>query len=220
MVATPLGNLSDITLRALDVIRSVDLLICEDTRTTQKILNRYNFSVKTASYYAPRENQLAGRYIEKLKSGKTIALVSESGTPCISDPGYEIVKRAHEEGIRVSPIPGPSALSAALSISGIKADNVFFSGFIPRKKGKRKRFLDEHVGKEYTFVFFDSKYRIKETLNFIKENNPKTLIFVGRELTKKFEETIRGTAEEVCATISSVQKLKGEFVIVCSPLKK
>jgi len=220
IVATPIGNMGDITVRALEVLRNVDLVICEDTRTTRKILNSYGISARTSPYYSPQEKQLSGKYLNMLARGKTLALVSESGTPLISDPGYFIVKAARERKIPVIPVPGPSAFVAALSVSGIPADEVFFSGFLPKKKGKRKKFIEEHINKSYTFVFYESKYRIMDTIGFIKESAPGLMIFIAREITKKFEEFLRGTADEVYSVLSERENIKGEFVVVCSPSLK
>lgn len=220
VVATPIGNLEDITLRALKILKKVNLIICEDTRTTRKILNKYSISKKTRSYYSPKEAKQAVKYLDLIEKGTDVALISESGTPCISDPGYEIIKQAYERDIEVAPIPGPSALTAGISVSGIKADEVYFGGFIPRKKNARKKYLKRHINKNYTFVFFDSKYRIKDTLKFINEISPDGMIFIAREMTKKFEEYIRGKPEEVKKILSGRENLKGEFLIICSPSEK
>ncbi len=220
IIATPIGNLEDITLRALKILKSVEFIICEDTRTAIKLLKRYEINKKTYSYYSPKERMQATRYLNILENGEDIALISENGTPCISDPGIEIVKRAYAKGIKVIPIPGPSAFVAALSACGIPAREVFFAGFIPRKKGERKRYLEMHLKEGYTFVFYESKYRIKDTLKFIKEIAPHITICIAREITKKFEEFIHGNITEVEEKISNVNNLKGEFVVICSGLKE
>ena len=217
VVATPIGNLGDITHRALKVLGSCDLIISEDTRTTRLLLGEYAVKTPVSSYYSPRERFLAGKYIEKLNEGADVALVSERGTPCISDPGFEIVRRAHEEGITVVPVPGPSALPAALSASGLSCKEVFFSGFLPRKKGARRRFLEKHLNQGYTLVFYDSKYRIVETMSFVAEITPGLTVCLCREMTKKFEELIRGSSLEVYEKIRQRTSVKGEFTVVCSP---
>ncbi|MBN2407671.1 MAG: 16S rRNA (cytidine(1402)-2'-O)-methyltransferase [Elusimicrobia bacterium] len=216
VVATPIGNLGDITLRAIEVLKTVSLIICEDTRTTRKLLNHYGIRRRVCSYYSPRETVQAIKYLDMLNEGRDIAVISESGTPCISDPGLEIVKGAYERGITVIPVPGPSAFVTALSASGISAREVFFSGFIPRKKEERKKYLAKHLGKDYTFVFYDSKYRIKDTIGYIKDISPDVNICIGRELTKKFEECIRGTAGEIETKVSGNDNIKGEFVVICA----
>lgn len=219
VVATPIGNLEDITLRALDTLRKCPLVICEDTRKTARLFSRHGISASAAPYYSPREKLLAGRYISRLESGDDIALVSESGTPCVSDPGYEIVRRAHEAGIRVVPVPGPSALASSLSVSGIPCREVFFAGFLPRKKTARRRYLEKHLGQGYTVVFYDSKYRIRDTVGFISEIAPGLEICLCREITKKFEELIRGAAASVSGKLGETS-IKGEFTVVCSPSEK
>ena len=217
VVSTPIGNLEDITLRALNVLKSVNIIICEDTRTSKKLLSRYEIKKRQGSYYSPKEVHQAKKYLCMIEEGMDIALVSESGTPCISDPGFEIVQEAYKRGVSVIPVPGPSAFIAALSASGIKSKNVFFAGFVPRKKEQRKKYLKQHIGHDYTFVFYDSKYRIKETIGYIVEIDPDLLICVAREMTKKFEEFIRGSAESVHRKISAQNNIKGEFTVICSP---
>jgi 16S rRNA (cytidine1402-2'-O)-methyltransferase len=219
IVATPIGNLSDITLRALDILKSVDFIISEDTRTAGILLKKYEIEKKVYSYYSPKEVQLATKYLRYLAEGKDIALISENGTPCISDPGFEIVRRSYENNIQVIPIPGPSALTAALSACGIYSREVFFAGFIPRKKGARKKYIQKHLEREYTFVFYESKYRIKDTLRFIRELKPGVNVCLAREITKKFEEFIRGEIEEVEEKVSQAASIKGEIVVICSPEK-
>lgn len=220
IVATPIGNLEDITLRSLKILKSVDFIICEDTRTTIKLLRKYDINKKMYSYYSPKEKMQAVKYLNIIEAGNDIALVSESGTPCISDPGVEIVKKAYEKGIKVIPVPGPSAFVACLSAAGISTKEVFFAGFVPRKKGQRKKYLENHLKKKYTFVFYESKYRMKDTLRFIKDIAPELSVCIGREITKKFEEFMRGNITEVEKKVSEVNNLKGEFVVICSGLKK
>ncbi|MGM0441155.1 MAG: 16S rRNA (cytidine(1402)-2'-O)-methyltransferase [Elusimicrobiota bacterium] len=219
LLATPIGHLEDITLRALKVLKSVNLILCEDTRTTKKLLDRYNIKKKQRSYYSPREYEQAERYLNLLEKGKDIALVSESGTPCVSDPGLEIVDRALSKNMDVKPVPGPSALTAAVSVSGIKADELLFTGFISRQKGKRKRYLEKHMSKSYAMLIYESKHRIKDTLKFIKEIDPDRTVFIGREMTKKFEEYLRGPALKIYDNINNRENLRGEFVILCSGAK-
>lgn len=220
ILATPIGHLEDITLRALKILKSVNLVLCEDTRTTKKLLDKYQIKKKQRSYYSPREYEQAEKYLNILKKGKDIALVSESGTPGVSDPGLEIVKRAYLKNMAVRPVPGPSALTAAVSVSGIKADEILFTGFIPRKKGKRKRYLEKHLAENYTTLIYESKHRIKDTLEYIKDIDPERTLFLGREMTKKFEEYLRGSALELYNKIRDRKKVRGEFVIICSGAKE
>jgi 16S rRNA (cytidine1402-2'-O)-methyltransferase len=215
VVATPIGNLGDITLRALEILKSVDFVISEDTRTARKLFSKYNIEQRVFSYYSPRERSQAKKYLDMIEQGSDAALISESGTPCISDPGFEIIRGAHERSVRVVPVPGPSAFTAALSSSGIQAKEIFFAGFIPRKKGQRRKYLQSHLEKGYTFVFYESKYRIIDTLNFIGEIAPDLTICAGREITKRFEEFVRGKPEEVRKKIPA--NVKGEFTVICSP---
>jgi len=216
IVATPIGNIEDITLRALKILKRVDLIISEDTRTARKLLNHFEIKNRTASYYSPKEIYKADYYLDQIMQGKKLALISESGTPCISDPGIEIVRRAYERGITVIPIPGPTSIAAAVCASGLKTDEFFFTGFLPRKKGARKRALEKHLNAGYPFIFFDSKYRIKDTITFLGELEPARRLCVAREITKKFEEFIRGTAEDVAGVFNEKKNIKGEFVVVCS----
>lgn len=213
IVATPIGNLSDITLRALGVLKSVDLIACEDTRQTIKLLNHYQIKKPLASYY--EHNKLSkGEYlISLLKEGKNIALVSDSGTPTISDPGFHIVQLALENNIAVSPIPGPCALIAGLSIAGIPADRFIFEGFLPIKPGARKRKLLELSNLKKTIVLYESPYRFLRLLAEIKEVCGEIKLTVIREVTKKFEEIKSGSISSLVEYFSET-KIRGEFVVV------
>ncbi|MGM0568591.1 MAG: 16S rRNA (cytidine(1402)-2'-O)-methyltransferase [Elusimicrobiota bacterium] len=216
IVSTPIGNLKDITLRAVEVLKSVELIISEDTRTARKLLNTYGIKSAPRSYYAPREAEKASRYLDMAERGKNIALISESGTPCISDPGAEIVRRAHLRKIPVRTIPGPSAITAALSISGMNADSFFFAGFIPSNKSRRKKFLLKNLKENQSFVFYDSKRRIVDSLKMIADIDPDTRVFAVREMTKIYEEYFSGTPSEVAEQLLSKDVLKGEFTVICS----
>ncbi len=215
IVATPIGNLSDITLRAVEVLKSADLIISEDTRTARKLLDRYGIKSVPRSYYAPREAEKAARYLDMAEEGKTLALISECGTPAVSDPGAEIVRRAHERGIRVIPVPGPSAVTAALSVAGFNCDKFLFAGFIPSGRQQRKKFLEENMREGEIFVFYDSKRRILDTLEMINGIDPETKIFIIREMTKIYEEYLRGSPLETRDNLASRQVIKGEFTILC-----
>ncbi len=213
IVATPIGNLKDITIRAIETLKKVDLILCEDTRETIKILKNYGIEKPLLSYYREIERKRIRKIINMLMEGKEIALVCDRGTPGISDPAYLLVNEAYQHGIKVIPVPGPSALTAALSVSGLPTDKFSFYGFLPRKKGKRKKLLESLKEREETLVFFESVHRIKNFLSEICEIFGDREVIVGRELTKKFEEIRRGRIKEI---IDWYQKnvVKGEFVIL------
>lgn len=213
IVATPIGNLSDITLRALDTLRSVDLIACEDTRQTKKLLNRYQIDKPLTSYY--EHNKLSkGEYlIRLLKEGKNIAVVSDSGTPGISDPGFHISKLALEHNIAVTPIPGPCALTAALSASGVPANRFIFEGFLPIKNGPRKKKLLELAKHGKTIVLYESPHRFLKLLEQIKETLGEIELTVAREVTKKFEEFKRDKISLIIEYYKS-HAVKGEFVVI------
>lgn len=213
VVATPIGNLGDITLRALEVLKSVDVIACEDTRETLKLLRHYGIEKPLTSYYRDNERKRLHRLVEMLKEGKSIALVCDRGTPGISDPAYLLVRAAHHNNIRVVPVPGPSGLTAALSVCGLPTHAVSFYGFLPRKKGSRRKLLERLVEKEETLVFFESVHRIRDTLSLLHEIFGDRPAAVGRELTKKFEEIRTGHLREIAEWCKS-NTLKGEFVVV------
>ncbi|MBL7130314.1 MAG: 16S rRNA (cytidine(1402)-2'-O)-methyltransferase [Candidatus Omnitrophica bacterium] len=213
IVATPIGNLADITLRALDVLRSVDLIACEDTRQTKKLLSRYQIKKPLTSYYEHNKLSKGDYLIRLLKEGKTIALVSDSGTPGISDPGFHIVKLALENSIRVSPIPGACALTTALSVSGIPANRFIFEGFLPIKAGPRKKKLLELSRHKKTIVLYESPYRFLRLLDEIKEVFGEIELTIAREVTKKFEEIKKGKIDFIIEYYNN-KKIKGEFVLI------
>lgn len=218
IIATPIGNLKDITLRALDVLKEVDLIACEDTRQTLKLLNHYNISKPLVSYFQHSKLSKIEYIAEQLKVGKNIALVTDAGTPGISDPGGKLIEliTSHLSLVAIVPIPGPCAAIAALSISGFPTDKFVFMGFPPQKKG-REKYFKEIAAAEYTVVFYESTHRILKTLNqMIKTPNlTDRTIVICRELTKMFETVYRGTAEEIIKILESDENnLKGEFIIV------
>ncbi len=218
IVATPLGNLKDVTLRAVEILKKADLIISEDTRRARKLLNVYGIKGAPRSYYAPREAEKASAYLDMAERGKNLALISECGTPGISDPGAEIVKRAHRRGIEVRAVPGPSAVTAALSISGFNADRFYFAGFIPSPKLRRRKFLEKNLKiKGQTFIFYDSKRRILDSMNMIDDICPEAEIFMVREMTKVFEEHFRGRPKEIYEKLMLKDSLKGEFTVICLP---
>lgn len=223
IVATPIGNLDDITKRALDILKSVDFILCEDTRNTLKLLNYYNIKKPLISYHQHSKLKKIEYILDLLKQNKNLALVSDAGTPGISDPGNELIKRVLKElgdGVKITPIPGPSALTAALSISGFNCNKFLFLGFFPRKKG-RSKFFKYILESKYPIVVYESSHRILKTLNelkdlFIKNYDGYLLeVVVCRELTKKFESIYRGNIIEVIKEISArKENQKGEFVII------
>ena len=213
VVATPIGNLEDITLRALRVLREVDLIAAEDTRHTRKLLDRYEIKKRMVSYHEHNERERAERIIEDLKSGMKVALVSDSGTPAISDPGYVLIRRCVEEGIEVIPIPGPSALLAALSVSGLPVHRFIFEGFLPHKSGKRRNRLRQLAGEEGTIIFYESPHRLLKTLSDILEILGNRRVVIARELTKVHEEIFRGSIEEALERFGEGER-KGEFTIL------
>ena len=215
IVGTPIGNLGDITKRALDILKSADLILCEDTRVTRKLLCRYEIKTKTISYHQHSKLKKVNYILELLRQGKNLALVSDAGTPGVSDPGNKLVKAVAEEfgdKVGIILIPGPSAISAAASISGFSMDRFLFLGFPPHKK-KRKKFFEEAAESKYPAVLFESPYRILKTLKELKNANQELKVMAARELTKKFETVYRGKIDEVISKIES-KKPKGEFVII------
>lgn len=213
IVATPIGNLEDITLRALRVLKEVDTIVCEDTRHTKILLNKYEIVKPLLSYHSHSGVSKVQKVIDELKSGKDLALVSDAGTPGISDPGYAVIKAAIEEGIEVVPLPGASAFLTALMVAGFPINHFLYLGFLPVKKGRQTLFLSLKEEKN-TVVFYESTYRIIKTLREMTEYlGGDREIMIGRELTKKFEEFKRGTIEEIYLEMKDV-KPKGEFVVI------
>jgi 16S rRNA (cytidine1402-2'-O)-methyltransferase len=217
IVATPIGNLEDISQRAINVLNGVDFILCEDTRKSSKLLSHYGINKRLISFHSYSEEEKIPFVIDELKSGKSIALISDSGTPAISDPGSKLIRACIENGINVQPIPGPNSIMAALVLSGFEIKSFFFEGFIPQKKGRRKK-LEEISRRKEMSVFFESPYRIQKLISELNELCPNRRIALCRELTKKFEEVIRGSVSELHKKINQL-KLKGEFVIVLDSLE-
>ncbi len=213
IVATPIGNLQDITFRAVEVLKTVDLIACEDTRHTRILLEHYGITTSTTSYF--QHNQFTkGEYLlGLLKEGKDVALVSDAGTPGILDPGYNLINAAVREGIAVQCIPGPAAFVAALVTSGKPSHEFYFAGFLPSKSLARRNAISASLGFGCTVIWYESCHRIAAALRDIAGVDGDRQIVVCRELTKKFEETLRGTAGELAAVFEQ-KKPKGEFVIV------
>lgn len=215
IVATPIGNIEDITLRAINTLKEVDFIICEDTRVTKFLLNHFGIEKELIVVNAFNEEKVLTKIIEKISSGENAALVSDAGTPSISDPGTRLVNAAVKNEIEVVGIPGPSAVTLALSISGLPTDAFVFEGFLPQKKGRQKK-LNELATEKRTIVLYESTYRIEKLLKEINEIMPDRQIVVARELTKKFEETWRGTASDILNGFDK-KVTKGEFVIIIAP---
>lgn len=216
LVAGPIGNLEDITLRALRVLREVDLVAAEDTRQAAKLLGHYEISKPTVSYHSHNRNQVAPRLIERLRRGESVAVLSDAGLPGISDPGGELVLLAEREGIPVTVLPGPSALVTAAALSGFRLDGVSFWGFPPRRPGRRRRFFEALLREGRPFVFYESPHRIVETLADLAALEPGRLVAVARELTKVFEEVIRGYAQAVALDVAA-KGPRGEYTVVVGP---
>jgi 16S rRNA (cytidine1402-2'-O)-methyltransferase len=218
VVATPIGNLKDITLRALEVLKEVPVIACEDTRRTLKLLSHYGIEgKKLIAYHEHNEREAAERIVNLLKEGLSVALVSDAGTPTISDPGYRLLKRAREEGIKVVPLPGPSAVVAALSASGLPTDRFLFYGFLPRKEGKLREALKEIASYPFTVIAYESPHRLERTLEVLGELYPEAEVGVYRELTKLNEEFLFGKPSEVLKELKEEGKLRGEIVLLFSP---
>jgi 16S rRNA (cytidine1402-2'-O)-methyltransferase len=214
VVATPIGNLEDITLRALRILREVDQIACEDTRQTRKLLDRHGISKPLVSYHEHNEQARAQELVRELEAGKNIALVSDAGTPLIADPGYRLVALARAQGVTVSPIPGPSALVSALSASGLPTDSFFFGGFLAAKKTQRRKTLEDLKDYPATLVFYEAPHRILETLGDIAEVLGPRRVTVARELTKIHEEFLAGEAAELREALARRPSIKGEITLM------
>lgn len=215
IVSTPIGNLGDVTLRAIEVLRSVNFIACEDTRVTSILLNHLNIKKELYSLNAASEKFKAQKVVERIKGGESCVLVTDAGTPGISDPGTRLINFAIKENIDIVTIPGATALIAALSLSGFPSDSFVFEGFLPNKKGRQKN-LRQLADEERTIVLYESTYRINKLIDELAELMPDRPLVVCRELTKKFEEVIRGTAKSIQTDITE-HTLKGEFVVVIAP---
>lgn len=215
LVATPLGNLSDITIRALETLAGADIIACEDTRVSRVLLQRYTIKNRTVSYHEHNSNEVGPKLIEALKAGKSVALISDAGTPLISDPGFKLVKEAHANGIKVVPIPGPSACLSALIASGLPTDHFLFAGFLPTKRTARQSKLQEFSSLNATLIFYESPHRVVDCLadmiSVFGGNRPAAL---ARELTKKFETVDVQPLTDLLTTYQNVEKIRGEIVLL------
>jgi 16S rRNA (cytidine1402-2'-O)-methyltransferase len=213
LVATPIGNLGDITLRALEVLRSVDLIASEDTRKTSILLNHYDIHKPQKSYHAYNEKKVVPKLVKQLLEGDSIAVVTSAGTPAVSDPGYSLVEAAIENSIPVTAIPGPSAVVMALTLSGLPAHSFTFKGFPPRKSGSRQRFIGEDADSPHTQIYYESPYRIQAFLEDALAVLGDRRAAVANDLTKKFESIDRGTLSELIEKYKSEQP-RGEYTVV------
>ena len=216
LVATPIGNLEDITLRALRVLRECDVVAAEDTRRTGQLLKHFEISKPMLSYFQFNEAKRSEEIIERLGRGEKVALVTDAGSPGISDPGERVVKAAIGSGFRVESVPGPSALVAALTASGLPTEEFHFIGFLPHKSGQRRNKLESLKAFEGTLVLYESPYRIEKLLGELIEVFPDRDVVLARELTKKFEEYLRGKPAELLE-VAKKRSLKGEFVVMIAP---
>ncbi len=210
---TPIGNLEDITLRAINVLKEADLILSEDTRNTGFLLKHLNISKPLQSHHAFNEHQTVGKVVERLKKGEKIVLVSDAGTPAISDPGFLLVRECIRSGVEVECLPGPTAFVPALVNSGLPCDRFTFEGFLPVKKGRQTR-LKSLIEEERTMIFYESPFRLLKTLeNFVETFGSDRQACVSREITKMYEENVRGTLSEIIANFAN-RSIKGEIVIV------
>lgn len=213
LVATPIGNLADITHRALQVLRDVDLIACEDTRHTQKLLNHYGITTRTISYHEHNEQQRAVQLIDQLKQGSSVAVVSDAGTPAISDPGFRLVRAAIESDVPVVPVPGPSALLSALIAAGLPTDEFFFAGFLPPRSNARRARLSELQSVPGTLIFYEAPHRLATTLKDAYEILGEREAVVARELTKMHEEIRRGRLSDLSNHYER-EEARGEIVVL------
>ena len=214
VVSTPIGNLEDITLRAVNVLKDCDVIACEDTRNTRKLLARYGIETPLTSYHEHNEIEKSPKLLERLKDGKNVGLVSDAGTPSVSDPGWRLVNLSIENNIEVVPVPGPSAVLSALVVSGLPTDSFLFLGFFPKTIGNKKELLKDIRRYPYTLVFYESAKRLSRTLSLMLEVLGDRNICVAREMTKLYEEAIRGSVSEVISILSERETLKGEVTVV------
>ena len=214
VVSTPIGNLEDITHRAVRVLGEVDLIACEDTRQTRKLLEHYGIHKPALSYHEHNEPQRSEELISRLEQGANIALVSDAGTPLISDPGFRLVSKAAGRGIRVAPLPGASAAMTALSASGLPTDSFHFAGFLPPKAGQRRKTLERLRDLEATVIFYEAPHRLLEALEDVAQILGDRPVVVAREITKLHEEFLRGTAAEIRATLAERPGVKGEITLL------
>jgi 16S rRNA (cytidine1402-2'-O)-methyltransferase len=214
IVATPIGNLGDITYRAVEVLRGIDAIACEDTRQTRKLLDHYGIQKPLVSYHKHNEAERTRELLARLRLGEAIALVSDAGVPLISDPGYRLVRAAVQAGIELHPLPGPCAAIAALAAAGLPTESFHFAGFLPPKRAQRLKALKALSSEAATLIFYEAPHRILDSLKAIHEVLGPRPVVVARELTKIHEEFLRGTAEEIHRNLAERSSIKGEFTIL------
>ena len=214
LVATPIGNLEDVSRRALRVLSEVSVIACEDTRHTRRLLERFQIATKTVSYHEHNEQERAAELCARLEAGESVALVSDAGTPAVSDPGYRLVRAAVERGLRVVPVPGPTAFVAALIASGLPTDSFYFGGFLPPRPHARRLRFEEVKNLQATLVFYEAPHRVARALADAREVLGERRGAVARELTKLHEEVVRGSLGELCEHFSGEDAARGEMVLV------
>lgn len=212
VVGTPIGNLEDMTLRAISTLQNVNLILAEDTRNSKKLLNAHNIDSKMISYHDHSSEKEIKKIVDLLLEGKDLALISDAGTPTISDPGYGLIRECIKNDITIIPIPGVSSITAAMSVSGLPSDSFTFIGFLPQKKGRLKK-INQLQALDNTIILFESPYRLEKTLNQLLEHLGNRTVVVGRELTKLYEEVIRGNLKDIIVHFSK-SKIKGEIVVM------
>ncbi len=218
IIATPIGNLGDMTYRAIETLKSVDFVVAEDTRHSKILFDKYGITTPLKSFHAQSSDTKVKEIIREISEGRSAAYISDAGTPCISDPGYRLVREAVKQGITVLPIPGPSALTALVSVAGVPADSFVFHGFIPHKKG-RQTLLKSFTEAEISHIFYESVHRFPRLLDELLEFvGGERVVVIGRELTKMHEEVFRGTVEEAKKYFNE-KNIKGEFVVLVAPRK-
>jgi 16S rRNA (cytidine1402-2'-O)-methyltransferase len=217
IVSTPIGNLKDITFRAVEVLKSADVIYAEDTRETSRLLKHYGITTPLKTYLGGYQKKI-DLILNELASGKKVALVSDRGTPCINDPGYEVVREASKSGFRVVPVPGPNAALTALMVSGFNVDSFYYAGFPPKKGKEREAFLERLTAENKPVIFYESPHRLLKTLeDVLQKGLGERECLLARELTKLHEEFLRGSLKEVIAELKSKGKVRGEFVVVLGP---
>jgi len=220
LISTPIGNLGDISERALKELKEADIILCEDTRVSKKLLSHFGIEEKhLISFHEHNEDFKQEKAIESLKNGQRVALISDAGTPLISDPGFKLVRACHENGIKVTAVPGASSPIVGLTLSGFPTDKFYFGGFLPVKSGGREKTFNGVKNLPATLIFFESPHRVLKTVDEMQKIFPNRKIALTRELTKKFEEVIIGTPSEVLETLKKKDTIKGEFVVLIEPGK-
>lgn len=219
LVSTPIGNLDDFSARAAETLRSVDCVLAEDTRKARVLLDRYGIRVSVRSYHDHNKERIVPGIVREIKEGKRFALISDAGTPMISDPGYYLVRRLIEEGVPLTAVPGPSALTTALVLSGLPPDRFTFYGYVPRKTGERDKAILEAAGNPYTSIFYESPHRLVKSLEAFSRILGEREIVVARELTKLYEEVLRGSAADLLAHFTATPP-RGEFTVLVRGLGK